>query len=111
MSVKTQEYKSVRKVFINKLETKDFTVDEVYDEINELFIWIDKNNSKIPELRLSNQGIDFEPGSEYEQDIFSLEATSTYMYHKIFVDRNYSMGRKMDKLVNESKDMQLFENS
>jgi len=33
------------------------------------------------------------------------------MYHKIFVDKNYSMGRKMDKLVNESKDMQLGDNS
>lgn len=26
------------------------------------------------------------------------------MYYKIFVDRNYSMGKKMAKLVEESKD-------
>lgn len=42
--------------------------------------------------------------------MYSLEATSTYMYHKIFVDRNYSMGRKMLKLVSTSKE-QLHEHS
>lgn len=36
--------------------------------------------------------------------MYSLEATSTYMYHKIFVDRNYSMGRKMLRLVSDTKD-------
>ena len=57
-----------------------------------------------------NSENDFETSSEYQQDMYSLEATSTYMYHKIFVDRNYSMGRKMNKLVLISKE-QLHENS
>lgn len=41
---------------------------------------------------------------EYQQDMFSLEATATYMYHKIFVDNNYSIGKKMQKLLDKSKD-------
>jgi hypothetical protein len=41
--------------------------------------------------------------SEYQQDIFSLDATSTYMYHKIFVDRNYSVGKKMEKFIRENE--------
>ena len=38
---------------------------------------------------------------EYQQDMYSLDATATYMYHKIFVDRNYSLGKKMNKLIEE----------
>lgn len=39
--------------------------------------------------------------ADYHQDMYSLEATSTYMYHKIFVDKNYSLGLKMRRLLEE----------
>ena len=31
-----------------------------------------------------------------------MEATSTYMFHKIFVDKNYSLGKKMQKFITEA---------
>jgi len=34
--------------------------------------------------------------------MYSLEATSTYMFHKIFVDKNYSLGKKMQKFINQN---------
>ena len=36
--------------------------------------------------------------------MYSLEATSTYMYHKIFVDKNYSLGMKMKRLLEEGSE-------
>jgi hypothetical protein len=104
--VKTQEYKSVRKVTIRKLrDHPNVHYEEDTGEIKELFNWIDQNPVKAPEIRKdNNQNDDFDPSSEYQQDMYSLEATSTYMYHKIFVDRNYSMGRKMLRLVSDTKD-------
>ena len=44
--------------------------------------------------------------SEYHQDIYSLEATSTYMFHKILVDKNYSLGKKMKKFIQESASLE-----
>ena len=35
--------------------------------------------------------------------MYSLDATATYMYHKIFVDSNYSIGKKMKKLLEKGK--------
>jgi ABC-type nitrate/sulfonate/bicarbonate transport system substrate-binding protein len=97
----------VRKVVIRKLKDQTNTADskEETDEIEELLAWIDRNPVRLPEIRKEmNPEEDLDPPEEYRQDIYSLEATSTYMYHKIFVDRSYSMGKKMLELVGESKE-------
>ena len=48
-----------------------------------------------------NKQDETEAVNDYHQDIYSLEATSTYMYHKIFVDKSYSLGMKMKRLLEE----------
>lgn len=41
---------------------------------------------------------------EYKQDVYSLDATSTYMFSKMLVDTNYSMGKRIGLVVNAFKD-------
>lgn len=48
-----------------------------------------------------NKPDETEAVNDSHQDIYSLEATSTYMYHKIFVDKSYSLGMKMKRLLEE----------
>jgi hypothetical protein len=39
--------------------------------------------------------------SEYKQDIYSLDATSTYMFSRMLVDTNYSIGKRISMIVNQ----------
>jgi hypothetical protein len=38
--------------------------------------------------------------SEYKQDFYSLDATSYYMFSKMLVDSNYSLGQKILTVLN-----------
>jgi hypothetical protein len=44
--------------------------------------------------------------TEYTQDIYSLDATSDYMFSRMLVDANYSMGKRVGVIINSfnSKD-------
>jgi len=37
--------------------------------------------------------------SEYQQDFYSLDATSYYMFSRMLVDSNYSLGKKMQAII------------
>ena len=47
--------------------------------------------------------------SEYKQDIYSLDATSNYMFSKMLVDTNYSIGKRIAIVVNQFKDKKRIE--
>lgn len=61
----------------------------------------------LPNLRCSPLA----PGeeSEYRQDFFSLDATSYYMFSRMLVDGNYSLGQKMLLVLSKLKDEQRVE--
>jgi hypothetical protein len=41
--------------------------------------------------------------SEYRQDFFSLDATSYYMFSRMLVDNNYSLGQKIISVLKKFK--------
>jgi len=49
---------------------------------------------------------------EYQQDFYSLDATSYYMFSKMLVDNNYTLGKKMKIVCDRfNKDTQLVSSS
>jgi hypothetical protein len=42
--------------------------------------------------------------SEYKQDIYSLDATSDYMFSRMLVDTNYSIGKRMSMIINQFRE-------
>lgn len=61
----------------------------------------------LPNLRCSPVAAGEE--SEYRQDFFSLDATSYYMFSRMLVDGNYSLGQKMLSVLCKLKDEQRVE--
>jgi hypothetical protein len=46
--------------------------------------------------------------SEYQQDFYSLDATSYYMFSRMLVDTNYTLGKKMQTVCEKfNKEVQI----
>jgi hypothetical protein len=74
------------------------------NHIGELLLGLQSLNAS------SAQELNGELDSEYKQDFFSLDATSYYMFSRMLVDSNYSLGQKIMSVLGKFKGEERVEN-
>lgn len=74
------------------------------NHIGELLLGLQSLNAN------SSQDLNRDYDSDYKQDFFSLDATSYYMFSKMLVDSNYSLGQKILAVLNKFKGEERVEN-
>lgn len=97
LTITTHEFLSVRTVSIKPIKANSsfaqkISLAEISTEVNrigELLLSLQSLNAN------SNHDENGELDSEYKQDFFSLDATSYYMFSRMLVDSNYSLGQKI----------------
>lgn len=58
---------------------------------------------KLNSLNIKENPLINELDTEYKQDFYSLDSTSYYMYSRMLVENNYSLGQKIIQVLNRYK--------
>ena len=58
---------------------------------------------KLDSLNMKVNPLINELDTEYKQDFYSLDSTSYYMYSRMLVENNYSLGQKIIQVLNRYK--------
>jgi hypothetical protein len=103
LAIRTHEYRSVRTVTIRPIQAPSIKArsTSTMEEAESILQYL--QTSKTLNKPLTNAELN-ELDSEYKQDIYSLDATSDYMFSRMLVDTNYSIGKRMSMIINQFRE-------